>query len=91
MGEKWQNNKLWSYIDEGDYKECRPYESDDSAQCRICQFWKWILERAYSNIVVVGHSKLFGRPKNHYGILLNRALECGREFKNCEMVVVKFD
>ena len=91
LGEKWQNNKLWSYIDEGDYKECRPYESDDSAQCRIRQFWKWILERAYDNIVVVGHSKLFGRPQNHYGILLNRALECNREFRNCEMLVVNLE
>ena len=91
LGEKWQDNKLWSYIDEGGYKESRPYETDDSAQCRIHEFWKWILEIDYSNIVVVGHSKLFGRPQNHYGILLNRALKCGREFRNCEMVVVKFD
>ena len=91
LGEKWLNNKLWSYIDEGGYKECRPYESEHSAQCRIRQFWKWVLERDYSNIVVVGHSKLFGRPENKYGILLDRALECDKEFRNCEMVIVKFD
>ena len=78
---------------EGEFKDARPYESNESAKQRIHLFWKWIVNytEGCSRIAVIGHSKLFGRIENDYGILLSRAKFINREFKNCEMVKINFN
>jgi len=91
--DRWEKNDLWNFIDEGEFKDARPYESNESAKQRIHLFWKWIANytEGRSRIAVVGHSKLFGRIDNDYGILLSRAKFINREFKNCEMVEINFN
>ena len=91
--DRWEKNDLWNFIDEGEFKDARPYESGESAKQRINLFWKWIANytEGRSRIAVVGHSKLFGRIENDYGILLSRAKFINREFNNCEMVEINFN
>ena len=91
--DRWEKNDLWNFIDEGEFKDARPYESNESAKQRIHLFWKWIANytEGRSRIAVGGHSKLFGRIENDYGILLSRAKLINREFKNCEMVEINFN
>jgi broad specificity phosphatase PhoE len=92
IGDRWERNKLWDLIDEGDILLARPYENLESTNKRIRLFWKWLANNTdgSNRIAVVTHSKLLGRPENDYGILLSRAKSINKEFRNCEMVETNF-